>query len=331
MQVHNLYLKRHLAGLFDSRLLKNQLVDYCHFWYARRKIAALEGLPPRNLMLETTNYCNARCVMCGHKDMQRGKGFMPLTVFRDIVEDAGNCGIGWITLQGYGEPLLDREIYEKIAFARDQGVRVSFNTNASMLDRDCSRKLIEAGLDEIFISVDAWSKESFEKIRPPLDYETVKENIEGLLGARAALGSRTPKVNMTYVIQDGNEAEVGSFFSYWSGRCDRLIAAYAKDWAGQVAVSSRNSPHIDNSRGRDRNPCDYLWTSLSVQHDGSVALCCEDFEGRIALGNVRRQSLEEIWRGPLLQKYRQAHLAGRRGSMPLCRGCHRHINWINVN
>lgn len=254
-----------------------------------------------------------------------------MAVFKGIVDDAKSSGIGWITLQGYGEPLLDREIYEKIAFVRERGIRVSFNTNASLLDGTSVRRLVEAGLDEIFISVDAWSKESFARIRPPLDYDRVRANIEELLGVKAALGSRNPKVSITYVIQDGNEAEVGSFVSHWSGRCDQLIVAYAQDWAGQVKVPSSNSPHIQNGRCLDFNPCDYLWTSLSVQHDGSVALCCEDFEGRIALGNVRRQSLEEIWRGSLLQKYRQAHLAGRRGSMPLCRGCHRHINWINVS
>lgn len=254
-----------------------------------------------------------------------------MDIFKSIIRDAKNSDIELITLQGFGEPLLDKSIFEKIRFVKNHGMRVTFNTNASLLNQDCSRKLIEAGLDEINISMDALSKEKYEKIRFPLDYETVRRNIDDFFNMREVFKAGVPEITMTYVLQDINADEARDFINYWKRRSDYLIVAFAINRAGRAEVSSRHSPHIRSRKRMNYNPCEYLWTSLYIQYDGTVALCCEDYEGMVTLGDVNKQRISEIWHGEKMEEMRNAHLSKKRSSAPLCSLCYRHINWINVN
>jgi len=322
--------KKHLVGLFNSRILNNIIVDNCHYFYAKNKIKRLDNSPPRNFILETTNVCNAKCIMCGHNDMKRKQGFMTTGSFIKIVDDAKKCGIKYVTLQGYGEPLLDEHIFERVKYLKDNGIKVAFNTNASLLDETRTKLLLKSGLDEIFISLDAFSKNKFEKIRYPLIFEKIMNNIEKLLEIRKKKGLSKPFVTLTFVIQDENREEAKNFYHHWKNKCDFLIISCAKNWAGQVEVKSKSSPHIKNSHTINYNPCDNLWTQLYVQYNGKVALCCEDYEGSVVIGDLNKESVSDVWWGKKLKAYRDAHLSKRRTLMPLCKQCQKHINWFKV-
>ena len=68
-------------------------------------------------------------------------------------------------------------------------------------------------------------------------------------------------------------------------------------------------------------PCAMLWNRLAVLSDGTVPLCRVDIDASTHLGYIRDNTLEEIWRSPVLQRVRTAHLRGRRAAMPLCAAC----------
>jgi len=324
------FTKRTISVFFNLPLLNNSFVDNLHYIYAKHQIGKYEASLPQNFIIETTNLCNAKCIMCGHKNMKREKCVIDAEVFREIVNDAKNCGIKRITLQGYGEPLLDRDIFDRIRFIKDKEIRVTFNTNGSLLDEQKSRLLIESGIDEVYISLDAFSKESFERIRFPLIYETVKANIVRLWEMRNSMGLKSPRIILTFAAHDENEAEARPFYDYWKDGCDEVVIGYARNWADQVDVKSRRSPHIHNNHRRDYNPCDMLWTTFYVQCNGRVALCCDDYEGSVIMGDLNKQSILDVWYGDRFKTYRKAHLDKKRTSMPLCSRCYRHINWFNI-
>jgi MoaA/NifB/PqqE/SkfB family radical SAM enzyme len=262
--------------------------------------------------------------------MKRKKEVMGEALFRKIVKDAVDFGVNQIQLQGYGEPLLDPDILKRIRYVKNLGPKVVMNTNASLLSENKARNLIENGLDEIFISLDAFSKENYEMIRPPLDYDSVRHNVDTLHSIRKSMNSASPRINLTFTIQDGNDNEADKFYRYWKDRCDNVIIAYARNWAERLDVSSRNSPHIHNLHRRNYNPCESLWKILYVQVDGRVALCCDDYEGTVILGNLNSSSLADVWMGDKSRAYRKAHFDKRRNMMPLCEKCCRHINWFNL-
>ncbi|MRR10763.1 hypothetical protein EG831_11980, partial [bacterium] len=106
----------------------------------------------------------------------------------------------------------------------------------------------------------------------------------------------------------------------WSGRAERLIFRQAQDWAGRVDIPApAYSPHLGN--GGAALPCRYLWDQLNVYWDGTVPLCCLDYEAAQQIGDAARQPLASIWQGPELRAIRDRHNGGRRGEVPLCRGC----------
>jgi radical SAM protein with 4Fe4S-binding SPASM domain len=179
-----------------------------------------------------------------------------------------------------------------------------------------ARELIEAGLDRIYISVDGATKETYEKIRVRLTFERVVGNIERLVALRRELGSATPRIELQIIAMPENAAEIERFFERWRETVDRVYAKGLHDWAGQ---SLKPAPH---GQGPARIPCLQRWYNLVVFRDGQVALCCYAYEGQVILGNVREQSLQEIWQGARYREVRGLHWQGNYDEIPLCKTCH---------
>ncbi|HBE73252.1 MAG TPA: hypothetical protein DDW31_04055 [candidate division Zixibacteria bacterium] len=271
---------------------------------------------PRVVSVESTSACNASCVMCGHRIMKRPVGRMSWGLYKNIVDQARGWPLETFFLSGFGEPLLDPGLAAKAAYAREAGVaNTAIVTNASLLTPDRAAELRDAGLGRIHLSLDAASPAAYSRLRPGLDFGRVMENIDGLLRMRPR-----PAVVLQLVLVDQGPAEVRAVIERFRGRVERLTIRQAQDWAGRVALkTAAYSPHL-SFRGH-WPPCRYLWDQLNVCWDGTVPACCLDFEAEQPLGNARRQSLEEIWLGPVLGGLRKKHDAGRRGSIPLCRRC----------
>jgi hypothetical protein len=60
---------------------------------------------------------------------------------------------------------------------------------------------------------------------------------------------------------------------------------------------------------------------MHVTAMGTTALCPQDFDATIELGDVNRNTIVEIWRGEKMREMRALHLSGNRNDIALCRGC----------
>src|SRR6476620_8262907 len=132
---------------------------------------------PEIVQIESTNICNAKCVFCPRDEMHRRQGVMDFDLFRKVVDECAALGITHVRVHNYGEPFLDRELVEKVRYAKHKGIaEVGMISNGSLITEDIARGMIDAGLDAINISVDAAGKEVFEETRLNLDYDTVIGN-----------------------------------------------------------------------------------------------------------------------------------------------------------
>ena len=146
---------------------------------------------PRVIYIETTNKCNADCIMCPHKKMRREQIFMTDEIFQKTLKRCQELSPTHtqIFLHKEGEPLLDKKISERIASVKKfLGAKneIGLNTNAMLLTEKISENLITAGLDVIYFSIDGIDKISYESIRINLNYETVVGNIEKFFHAKKA-------------------------------------------------------------------------------------------------------------------------------------------------
>lgn len=305
----------------SDRLVRNPW--YRHF-YSRRIKGMQEGrLPyPTTVAIEGTSACNAACVMCGHKDMKRARGVMSMELYQRVLEQLQGWPIRSLLLSGFGEPLLDPLLEERISLAKSKGFEnIGLVSNASLLSPEKSAKLISAGLDQMHISLDGASPATYHKLRPGLDYHEVVKNIGHILSL-----SHRPQIYIQVVTLSDNENEIIALRRLWERKADRLIFRQAQDWAGQVPLPDReHSPHLVDRKLWP--PCRYLWDQLNIYWDGTVPACCLDYEARQIIGNAKADDLAGVWQGAALGDLRQKHNAGQRDQIPLCRHCRYFSVW----
>jgi hypothetical protein len=263
---------------------------------------------PDIVQIESTNLCNAKCVFCPRDEMHRRQGVMAMDLFQKVVDECAALGITHVRVHNYGEPFLDRELVEKVRYAKNRGIKeVGMISNGSLISEPLARGMIEAGLDAINISVDASGRETFERTRVNLSYDTVIGNIRTLARLRQEAGRTHPKIILSFVRQ-GNTADENAFIEEWRGIADKIHITDLHNWAGTL-----------NAHSDVQFPCYRLWLTFTVLWDGRVSLCCADFDGRHILGDLRTSTLADIWNGPAYQAARRQHLES--GGPEICRSC----------
>ena len=308
-------------------LSRNRAFNSLNNRWAIKRIEKLSGKPPGNLVIESTNLCNAKCAMCIIPIMKRARGSMSPKLFEKIVKDASRCKVGLINLQYVGEPLMDERLFERIRLIKKYGLNVMFHTNGSLMDEEKSRLILETGVNVVGISIDALSKETYKKIRRGLPFEKVVENVLNLMEMKKREKASLPVVKVNYVILDENIHEVKGFYDFWRNKVDHVNVTFAHDWAGQFSVSS--DPSIHSKDGLPfLNPCNMLWREMVVFHDGRVPLCCSDYEGNVIMGDLRTQGIMEVWLGEKFRKHRENILKNGRCSLPLCSNCFKYSFWV---
>ena len=89
---------------------------------------------------------------------------MQFSLFKKIIDETKDY-VELVDLDLYGESMLNPDIYKMIKYAKTNGLNTLLNTNATLLNKENSRKLIHSGLDILIISFDGTSKETYELIR----------------------------------------------------------------------------------------------------------------------------------------------------------------------
>jgi len=118
---------------------------------------------PQYVWIDITNECNLRCIMCPQsKGLKRKKMAMDMSTFTSIVDQV--CiSRPRIILHVSGEPLLNKNVFKMIRYAKDKGCKVTMVTNATLLTREVSVRILETSLDNIFFSFDGCTPEIYEK------------------------------------------------------------------------------------------------------------------------------------------------------------------------
>jgi radical SAM protein with 4Fe4S-binding SPASM domain len=263
---------------------------------------------PDIVQIESTNLCNAKCVFCPRDEMHRRQGVMDMDLFKKVVDECAALGITHIRVHNYGEPFLDRQLVEKVRYAKGKGIQnVGMISNGSLITEDLARGMVEAGLDAINISVDAAGREVFEATRLHLMYDDVVNNIKGIHRVRTEMGRRHPKLILSFVRQSNSDDEQ-AFIREWSAIADKIHITDLHNWAGAL-----------HDKSDVRFPCYRMWQTFTVLWDGRVSLCCADFDGRHILGDARTSTIARIWNSAAYRAARRQHLES--GGPEICRSC----------
>jgi len=172
---------------------------------------------PMIIQLEHTNRCNARCIMCGHANVDKRKCFdMSEDTFRKIEKLLPFCK--YVGLHGYGEPFLAKNLIGKFEIYKKYGVRLYANTNLSYLPESYVLYIADM-FDEINVSIDGFTKQTFESIRQGLIFEKVTENFE-ILTMRCP--NVTINIHVTLMRQNILEVPLAIEFAY-QNRVNKVV------------------------------------------------------------------------------------------------------------
>jgi radical SAM protein with 4Fe4S-binding SPASM domain len=164
---------------------------------------------PTELQVEVTAACNLRCEMClvaYRPTLDRAHNSFAIDGFRDLLDELPD--LQKITLQGLGEPLLAPDLFAMIAAASERGIRVGFNTNATVLTRRKAERLVAAGLDWLHVSLDGATAATYEAIRKGSSFERVRRNVLGLVDVMRETGAARPTLSLVFVAMRRNVGEL---------------------------------------------------------------------------------------------------------------------------
>jgi radical SAM protein with 4Fe4S-binding SPASM domain len=289
--------------------------------------------------IELTNHCPFRCVMCARtNNMTRNKGHMEFEVFQKIIDELVTANPNFVKrkkeiwLHHFGESLVHPEVGRFVRYAVDRGLYVGLSINPLMLKEKKSRELLEANPGILLVSLDGYDDESFFRIRGVKNaYEKSKANLLRFLEMKKQMGSKT-KVqlhminfpsNDAYYLDEDNITKTIAFWESLEG-IDEFFHKNFSTWDGNArdvnalaAVASFNEAPVQQL---GKVTCNNPWWRMTVAWDGDVLPCCMDYNKRLVLGNIKEQTLTEIWNGGRMRELRREFL-GNHVTNPLCRNC----------
>ncbi len=257
---------------------------------------------PLHLDVDVTTACNFRCPMCpagatGHIFPGFTKGlFLDRKLYSQALTEGAGFGLPALRLGLTGEPLLVPDLAGWVAEARAAGLLdISLITNGRLLTPAVSRRLIEAGLTRLMISVDAAGPQAYARVRPGGDWAVLMGNINEFLRIRQSLGSVTPLLRISFVEMAHNQGDREPFERLFRPLADYLSFQRYLNILGAESTAFQVEAAADQA-GPGQDFCPDPFTRLALQATGDLFPCCSDFGRLRPLGNLAASGLLAVWR-----------------------------------
>lgn len=308
-------------------ILGQKFVDYRKKWDAVNRFE-LETDFPLYLQVELHQICNLRCPMCSITVPEANSKYitdkhMSWDTYKKIILEAEKYMCPSLNPQGVNEPLLDRELEDYIKFASNHGFfDIIMNSNATLLSEERSKKILESGLTRLRFSLDAATKETYEKIRVGAKYDVVMRNIERFVELRNRGGYELPVLGVNLVKMKLNEHEIDLFIDKWKDVVDFIAI---QEFIPPETESDYSMFYPTESKFRDDMMngfnCQQPWQRFYIHNTGEVCPCCAFFNSELSVGNVKDHSIYELWNSDSMHNLRQLHKEGKYWDNPWCLKC----------
>ena len=286
------------SGLKKPVAYANWVLSNYEMWRRTTTIKA----KPLKLTVDLTNSCQLRCPLCptGLQAHDRNATLYSLDQFKKLMKDVGDY-VFFIDFYNWGEPLNNKEFEKYVQVAKHYNVSTEISSNFSLkLSDQRIRRLIESGLNEIIVSMDGTTQQSYEQYRRKGQIDLVQDNIRRFIKLRDELGLKSPVLTWRYLVFGFNEHEVedAKQLSEELG-VDKIVffpASLDEDKYFPVPDEDRikiidtwvpTDPEFKvydvsdtgqlisyNDKPSVAKRCDWHYMSAAINADGSLAPCC---------------------------------------------------------
>lgn len=246
--------------------------------------------------IENCTLCNYKCIFCPHSTaFSRKKEIMSNDLFFEILNKLP-LQITDITISGFGEPFLDKNLLNKISLAREMNYEVHIVTNGSLLTNDIIKELVDLEVSDIRISFHSVDSDRYKEITGA----GIKQWARALTTIyEISEIKKQTRLIVTADISKNIDKEVVKLRQLLEDKIDLLEVWKPHNWIDWG--NYRDGEKVKQTCGRPLNG------PLQIQVDGTVNMCCFDYNGELELGDFKTQTLNEIFSSDMYNKILKSH------------------------
>ncbi len=278
---------------------------------------------PLALCIDTSDMCNFKCEFCFQSHMSFKGQVMSMELFNKIVEDMKQFDEPFKTVNLYnlGEPLINQNLSVFIKKIKENNLAevVQITTNASLLTQQISEEILSAGLDRITFSIYGLDDDSYNKFSSAqVSFYNIKKNIEYFYKIREDC-----KVHIKIAGNYFSEEQQRTFFELFGDMADSLYVDNAVNlWPELITVNGNEDNHIYGTLDVEKDRiCPQPFYQMIIHSNGMVSPCCADYDKKVIVGDIRNESLKDIWNGERYQKLRRDILQNNLKEDTRCKKC----------
>ena len=285
---------------------------------------------PYVIMIDPSSACNHSCRFCptGDDDLiqksGRYVGALEFDLYKKIIDDIQQFDnpVKVLRLYKVGEPLVNSRFAEMVAYARANSKiqKIETTTNGLSLNPELNRKIIEAGMSQINISVNGVNEEKIHYYtRTKLDFKKYVENIKDLYENKGDC-----EIYIKAIKQNLTQDEQKEFFDIFGNMADRIFLENISPAWPEFEFDGIPMEFEAGHYGQEineRQVCPFLFYVMVINSDGLVSTCVQDWKQKMIVGDTSRESVKNIWLGDDLKKYRLDHLSGNKNIYSACQNC----------
>ena len=277
---------------------------------------------PTTVVLELVNRCDLECVMCYQGFRNDAEKFTVDEKMLDkIFDDFKKNKLSALMLTA-SEPLLYKHFDKVLKRAEEAEIMdVFIFTNGNLLNEKNSRLILNSCVTRLFVSIDAATEETYNKVRIPVSkrlleenrLEKLENNVKDFIKLKNDLNKRLPITRVSFVALKENSHEVELFKSKWENIVDSVEI--------QRETSIKVYDKIKNYRGKklENYNCNKPWGDMAIYSNGSVGPCCNLVGRKTPIGNIKDNPIKEIWNGPKMSELRNGIM--KNNPNEVCKSC----------
>jgi len=267
--------------------------------------------------------------MCatGVGSVKRKKGYMEDQVFNKIVKEIEYYKTP-IRFVRCGEPFLHPKIIEYIRILKSIGSIVHINTNGFLLDEEMMDNILDVGLDSIKFSFQGVDRKSYHEMRNKDFFQELLNRVRMLYEKRGDLDK--PFIQASTTITYETPEQVNNFRERLKSDVDlltvgRTILEYID--IEKCKLNDRERSMLlylkkQESVVKKHLECPEVFDKLSINWDGTVSACCWDYDNKMLVGDLKENSLKQIWESQRMHKFQSLLADMRHNDLELCSTCY---------
>ncbi len=300
------------------------------------------------LHLDVTSKCNLKCKMCEWR-YKVSRREMPWNIYKKAIDEGRKIGLRKIIIAATGESMTHRDFPKMIDYASKNHLDIELVTNLTLLNERSLKSILN--VKRLAVSIDGATKETYEKIRVGANFERTLRNLKLILEKKGDM-----HININYVVQKDNFREIDRMADLLGslGGIDKITFKFShneldeiydkiklsdedlNEFKEKIKVAAeklkeyniKSNLSIDGECQEDylgsykpwihQIPCYNLWFGAFINPEGLVFPCCDFYKDKDALGDLKTQSLKEIWNS---QEYNVLRRRFKGRKPKICEGC----------